>query len=77
MDVFDQFFCFEFSLKIIRCKLILKDIHKTRRSSYDMPYLDQNFWKNLRKTVNFWIFGQFFNIWGRGAARRTQNFENS
>jgi hypothetical protein len=31
----------------------------------------------FRKTVKFWILGHFSNIWGRGAARHTQNFEKS
>jgi hypothetical protein len=42
-----------------------------RRTSYNMSCLDQIFWKKSKNIFEF--FGNFFNIWGRGA----QNFEKS
>jgi hypothetical protein len=77
VDIFDHVFGANFLLKFICSNFFLEEYYMTHRTSYKKPYLNQNFRKHLRKTVWYWIFWPFFNFWGLGAARHTQNFEKS
>jgi hypothetical protein len=55
--------------------------YKTRQTSTIIQLLDfnfwtSNFWQNLKNTEKFGLYGPFFDLWGRGAAIRTQNLKS-